>query len=125
MIELNLKQGYLAMFYLLDEYYWKPTQDDSLAMILSSLSPFIFIDCMSADPACWQEWQETAKKITNKDFMTVDDVLKTSIAFLKLYSNDFYKIEWLIVELEKLSPESDILKIYVNKAIKEKDSRVI
>ncbi|MCL2774335.1 MAG: barstar family protein [Oscillospiraceae bacterium] len=119
MNNLDLKQGYLAMFYLLDEHYWKTTKNDSLAMVLGFLSPFTFIDSMSADPACWIEWQETVKKITNEDSMTSEEVLKASIKFLEIYSNDFFQIGWVIDALKKLSPESDIWINYIKKALGE------
>jgi len=120
MIKLNLKQGYLAMFYLLDEHYWESTRDESLGDVLSFLSPFTFIGGMSADPACWEEWQETVDKITSEDFITLDELLKSSIAFLERYSNDFFKIQWVINDLKKLSSDSGIWEKYVQKALEQR-----
>lgn len=60
-MEMNLRQSYLAMFYLLDEYY-DVTKNDILGSLLGSLNPFLFSDGMPADQAAWIDWENCIKK---------------------------------------------------------------
>ena len=64
-MELSLEEAYLAMFYMLDEYY-NSTKNDDLGALLSSLNPYLFIDSISADSAAWSDWIDIVSEVTHE-----------------------------------------------------------
>jgi hypothetical protein len=97
----------MAMFFMLDEY-WDETRHDSLAAMLGSLNPFLFEDSISADPAAFQSWVDSVKKVTGEDVLTYDEAFQASLIFLKLYQIEFgFEIGWIIDELSVASGKNE------------------
>lgn len=85
MTEQVTRKAYIALFNLLDSRYDK-TQDGELGRLLSGMNPNMFFDDVSADSACYEDFCECAKLYEDD---TVTCAYKTSVDFLKLYSNEF------------------------------------
>ena len=91
------EKAYLSMFYVIDAYYSvHPT--DSVGSLLSDLSPFIFKDTISADPAAYDDFCDCFAKTANR--REVDDVdvgYQAAELFLQFYNNEFgFELENLI-----------------------------
>ena len=94
------------MFYFLDGYYVK-NKDDTLGYLLSGFNPNLWVDSMSADPAAWEDWINTAKKITSEETMTSHEAFNATREFIIFHQNEFgFDLKWLIEELNALSAES-------------------
>jgi hypothetical protein len=104
---LNLERSYLAMFFMLDEY-WDETKHDSLAAMLGSLNPFLFKDSISADPAAFQNWVDSVKKVTDEGVLTYDEAFQASLIFLKLYQIEFgFEVGGVIDELSAMTGKNE------------------
>lgn len=102
-MELNLKQGYLAMFNILEQYY-DSTKNEELGELLGSMNPALFVDSQSADSAMYFDWENIVDKVTIKKSMTSLEAFQAMILFLKFYQKEFgFKLGWILEELEKKS----------------------
>ena len=81
------------MFRLLDEFY-KSSNDECLGNLLSGFNPFLFSDEKTADPAAWDDWMSTVKKITDKDSLNEREAFFAACEFVKFHQegmNSFVK----------------------------------
>jgi len=105
-MNLSIKQSYLVMFYLLDDFCSK-TNDECLTDLLSGFDPYTFLGGMPADPAAWEDWENVVEKITNEDSLTSLECFIATKEFVKFHIDEFgFELEWLYKEIEKLSIES-------------------
>jgi len=115
---LDMKQGYLTMFYMLDDHYWEKTKNDSLGGMLSDLSPHIFVGCISADPAAWDDWINSVKKITEAELLTDKEALQASIVFLEFYMTEFgFEIGWIVDDIKSMSSDNEMWLSSIKKSI--------
>lgn len=99
-MEMNLRESYLAMFYLLDGYY-DTTKNNILGIILGSLNPNLFNDGMPADSAAWIDWKNCIQKTFNKEILSQAEVFQAIIVFLGFYQEEFgYNLNWILNELK-------------------------
>lgn len=99
-MKMNLRQSYLAMFYLLDGYYDK-TKNDVLGTILGSLNPYLFADEMPADQAAWADWKDCIQRAFKKENLSSKEALQAVAVFLDFYQEEFgYDLNWLLNELK-------------------------
>lgn len=104
----NIKQSYLIMFNLLDEYY-DLTKNDTLGELLGSWNPDWSDDLMPFDIAVWDDWITCIKKITSKNKFSCEILSKITIEFLNFYKNEFgYDLEWIVSELQKIDGQKKL-----------------
>jgi hypothetical protein len=117
-MEMNLRQSYFAMFYLLDGYY-DTTKNGVLGSLLGSLNPNLFTDGMPADQAAWADWGNCVKKAFIKDKLSPKEAFQAVIKFITFYQEEFgYDLEWLINEMRSTQPAERWANI-VQKVIRE------
>jgi hypothetical protein len=115
---LDIKQAYLTMYFMLDAYYWEKTKSDSLGGMLGDLSPYMAKGYISADPAAWEDWIDSVKKISNADLLTHDEVFQVIIVFLDFYMSEFgFDIGVILEDIKNMSIKSDTWLSFVNKSI--------
>jgi len=121
---LNIKQAYLAMFYLLDEHFWETTKNDSLGGLLGSLDPCLSVGMRifggnnPAFPATWQDWLESVRKISDSDLLSNEESFQSIVIFLKLYMTEFgFEIGWILDEMKNISLNHEIWLSSVKKSI--------
>jgi len=95
---MNNFELFTMMFFTLDIQYKKYNDNEDLANYLSSLNPFLWNDCRSADPAYFSEFEEFMKGKTIND----DYGYSLALDFLRLnkYSKGMDKY-FLMTPLEK------------------------
>lgn len=114
-MELSLEEAYLAMFYMLDEYY-NSTKNDDLGALLSSLNPYLFIDSISADSAAWSDWIDIVSEVTHEKKITSVEAFKSMINFLEFYEKEFcFNLETILKELKNKYIYDDKWEEYINK----------
>ena len=114
-MELSLEEAYLAMFYMLDEYY-NSTKNDDLGALLSSLNPHLFIDSISADSAAWSDWIDIVSEVTHEKKITSVEAFKSMIKFLEFYEKEFcFNLETILKELKNKYIYDDKWEEYINK----------
>ena len=64
MSEITTKEAFLAMFSFLEKHY-ELTKSDDIAALLGSMS--LLEEGVTADPAMWEEWQESIKRVKLKE----------------------------------------------------------
>lgn len=85
MTENFTRRAYTALFNLLDSRFDK-TQDGELGRLLSGMNPNMFVDDVSADSACCEDFCESSMLYKEDN---VRDAYRTSVNFLNLYCNEF------------------------------------
>jgi hypothetical protein len=107
------------MFNLMDDFY-QDTKDDCLGSLLGGFSPHLFTDSMPADSAAWNDWENTVNKITVKEWLTSDEVLRATREFIDFHQNEFgFDLKWLIKELDTISVDSEKWLKTLEKAMRE------
>jgi len=116
---LTLRQAYIAAYDFLSPFYDK-TKDDKLLDLLSCMNPFLWKDGGSADPATYEDWLDSAKKITNKEQLNAKQAFQIMLEFLRFHKNEFnYAPEWIITDLEKKTHNNEGWLRCVSKVIDE------
>ena len=112
-MELSIKQAYIAMFYFVNSYFaWKQTDD--LAVLISACNPYLFEGGMPADLGVWQEWEESVSKITSKKTLTIEEIFRSMLAFLKLYHQEVgYELAWVIEDMESNYNNKELQKSWL------------
>jgi len=106
------------MFNLLDKYY-RDTKDDCLGSLLGGFNPNLFIGSMSADPAAWNDWKISVKKITTNEFLTFDETLQAIKIFVVFHKETFgFNLVWLIDKLNLISVDDIMWSTIVKQAMK-------
>lgn len=104
---LTYWQGYLAMFYFLDELYLKYKWDD-LGVLLGAIDPFLFDGGLPMDEAEVIDWLDIVKK---------EDILKEELTeevnFIFMQNFILYKQKSRSWHLEDL--QAHLKNIYFNK----------
>lgn len=90
-------KAYLSMFYVIDAYY-SNHPSDSVGCLASDLSPYIFKDSKSADPAAYDDFCDCfAKTAKGREVDDVDVGYQAAKSFLQFYNDEFgFEIENLI-----------------------------
>lgn len=83
--KLTIRQAYDVMTNFL-EMYWKETDCDEIAGLLSDMSTEIWADGSTGDPAIWGEWEESVRTIVgNEQELTIRQAFKAMTTFLEQY----------------------------------------
>lgn len=89
-MKLTSKQGFYAMFYLLDAYFDNGYEGD-LGGLLGSMNPFLFDGEMPADLATYDDWKSCIDELNGGkcESLDVDMAYNAIIKFLEFYSTKF------------------------------------
>lgn len=118
---LDIRQSYLAMFYLLDSFYWV-NEDDCLGSLLGGFNPYLLADSMSADPAAWEDWGRCVKKVTDREELTSDEAFRAAWTFVKYHIEEWgFELQWVIDKLNEMSVDSEAWKKCVERALDENE----
>ncbi len=102
-MNLSIRQAYLAMFHLLDVFYWD-TRDEDFASLVSGFDPYLFEESMSADPAAWGDWKDSVKKVTDRELLTTDEALDATRKFIVFHRDEFgFNLGWLVDRLDGMT----------------------
>ena len=123
---MNLEQAYRVIFNFLLNYY-SETYDEGLGDLLSSMHLDTFInnspEPMSADPIVWEDWEDTASKITDKNYLSSEEAYRAMIKFLQPYNDKWgFEIQWIIDILSRESHNSEKWVKLINKVDKVNDT---
>lgn len=95
-----LKDAYLLMFTILNDYYDKHREIDSLASLLSDMDPNIFKDGHPADPATYNDWKMIVSPFVKNGNIERKDVPLALKSFLIYYQQEFgYDLESIIADI--------------------------
>jgi len=96
---MTLQQAFIAAYKFLCIYF-DETKDDNMIDLLSCMNPFFWADGNSLDPATYQDWLNSAKKVTNEEVLDIKQSFQVLLKFLEFHRDEFnYAPEWLIAEL--------------------------
>lgn len=105
MQNITIRQGYLASFNFLDWVYFNRGKSDDLGSLLSEMNPRFWGGCMSADPATWLDWVDSADRVVSgirdgdkPEWYQIHPEVTYDIlrVFLRLYeSQDLYHNNWV------------------------------
>lgn len=110
---VTIKQGYIAMYYLLD-YIWgyindKKTEPDwfeDFSAFIGDVNPFLSSEGESADPAIWEDWKKCCIEVKSESYestLTENEFLDCIYHLLEHYTNRFnYKLDTILFEIEHL-----------------------
>ena len=83
--KLTIQQAYDVMTNFL-EIYWKETDCDEIACLLSDMSTEIWADGSTGDPAIWEEWEESVyATVGNERKLTIQQSFEAMVKFLNQY----------------------------------------
>ncbi len=85
MTEKYTSQAYIALFNMLDLRFNK-SKDSELGRLLSDMNPNLFVDDMSADSACFEDYLDCC---VSYEADSIPNAYKASVDYLKLYCNEF------------------------------------
>lgn len=92
---------FLILYYLLDVCYFRDPEDN-LAMLLSPLSPEMFLGGMPIDPILYTDW----KREYPHTWHTQEEVVDAANSFLDFYKKHFnYHFEKAKKTLSEITPE--------------------
>jgi hypothetical protein len=102
------KEALLHIFYILNRY-WIHTSDkkpiDDLGLFLGEFDIISDDENPTADPAAWDDWENTIRKVTKVENVTEEDALKAMILLLKEYNdNQGFNLKIVIEHFEKERP---------------------
>ena len=118
-MKLSIQQSYLAMFYLLDMFYWI-TKDDCLGSLLGGFNPYLFVGGMSADPAAWDDWINSVKKISDEELLTSKEAFLCTVEFVRFHKDEFgFELGWLIDGINAMSEDNEKWTASINKALQD------
>lgn len=129
-MNLSIKEGYLTMFYFIEEIY-EDNSDDDIGAILGDLSPFTFMNCMSADPAAWSDWNNIINEYkvndVEKKYLNENELLNVIVLFLNEFAGACFNLKIVHNAIAHLRDNnSDIILIRmwkqaINKSIQENE----
>lgn len=64
---MSIQEAYVVMYNILDDYYCRESENDSLASLLSDMDPNIFSDKRAADPAAYNDWHNCISCFGRRD----------------------------------------------------------
>ena len=95
-------QGYMAIFQILDDYFFTVEKDRELAPLLGQMSPELTGGRGPADPAIWEDWQKCVEKVCGKNSNIRSAQLKPLLfTFLEMYRDEWgYELDRVIRMLQ-------------------------
>lgn len=79
---MTIEKGYKAMDEFLDDYY-KETSSDDLGSLLGGM--LMTDEEETMDPAAWQDWNKSTKKISNSSNLSNEEVYKAMYDYMNDY----------------------------------------
>ena len=99
---MTIRQGYVSIFKVLDNYFSHTDKDAELRPLLSDMNPYAFKEGYSADPAVWEDWQQCVEKVCGKNSDIASAQLKPLLfTFLEMYREEWgYELDQVIRTLQ-------------------------
>lgn len=98
---MSIQEAYVAMYNILDDYYCRGCENDSLASLLSDMDPNIFSDKRAADPATYIDWHNCISCCIINGEIGEENIIVALKAFLNYYQQEFgYHLEDVIFSLQ-------------------------
>lgn len=94
---MTIKDAYIVMYNILDDYYCFESKNDSLASLLSDMNPNIFLDKKAADPATYIDWYNSISGYIRNGEISDKNIILALKEFLIYYQEEFgYQLEEVI-----------------------------
>lgn len=92
-----IKDAYVVMYNILNDYYWHRNKNDSLGSLLSDMDPYIFSDRKAADPATYNDWYNIINNYVKNGKIEKENITLALGEFLIYYEQEFgYQLEDVI-----------------------------
>ena len=92
-----IKEAYVVMYNILDDYYWHESKNDSLSSLLSDMDPNIFLDKKAADTATYNDWYSSISGYIKNGEISDENIILALKEFLVYYQQEFgYHLEDVI-----------------------------
>jgi hypothetical protein len=100
-MNLTIKEAYLAMYCMMENFY-KITKVDDLGALLGSFNPYLFEGGMPADDAAWDDWKSCVEKVSTQDYLSEKQAYDAMILIIKLYNDKFgFELKEVLIYLEQ------------------------
>jgi len=86
---MTIKDAYTTMYHILDSYFVRHNQSNSLASLLSDMDPYVFSDGKAADMATYDDWYSVVSGFAKGGEIPEDDITTALKAFLTYYHEEF------------------------------------
>lgn len=94
---MSIHEAYVVMYNILDDYYCRESENDSLASLLSDMDPNIFSDKRAADPATYNDWHNCISCYIKNGEIGEENIIVAFKEFLIYYQQEFgYHLEDVI-----------------------------
>ncbi len=94
---MSIEDAYVVMYTILDDYYCRESENDSLASLLSDMDPNIFSDKKAADPATYNDWYNCISCYIENEEIKEENIIVALKGFLIYYQQEFgYHFEDII-----------------------------
>ncbi len=84
-----IKDAYLTMYQILDNYYIQCDQNDPLGSLLSDMDPGVFSDGRAADLATYDDWYSAVSPFIKEGEICDEDITTALKEFLICYQEEF------------------------------------
>ena len=93
---MSIHEAYVVMYNILDDYY-RESENDTLASLLSDMDPNIFSDKRAADLATYNDWYNCISCYIKNGEITKENIIVALKEFLVYYQQEFgYHLEDVI-----------------------------
>ncbi len=86
---MSIQEAYIVMYKILDDYYCREPENDSLVSLLSDMNPNIFLDKRAADPATYNDWYNCVSSYIKNGEIREEDIIVALKEFLIYYQQEF------------------------------------
>ena len=94
---MSIQEAYVVMYNMLDDYYCRESENNSLASLLSDMAPNIFSDKRAADPATYNDWYNCVSYYMKNGEIEKENIVVALKKFLIYYQQEFgYYLEDVI-----------------------------
>ena len=110
-------QGYMAIFQILDDYFFTVEKDRELAPLLGQMNPELTGGRGPADPAVWEDWLKCVEKVCGKaDTIAPAQLRPLLFAFLEMYRDEWgFDLNSVILALRNDPNLDSILNQYASR----------
>ena len=94
---MSIQEAYVVIYNILDDYYCRESENDSLASLLSDMDLNIFSGQRTADPATYDDWYNCVSGYIKNGEISEEKILLALKESLIFYQQEFgYQLEDVI-----------------------------
>ena len=86
---MSIQEAYLKMYNILDDYYQREVESDSLGSLLSDMDTNIFADKRPADSATYNDWYNCVSSYIENGEIGEKNIIRALKDFLTYYQQEF------------------------------------